>query len=481
MKVIRYLILFLTSLLMYYISDAQGVKMMSNITTNSPDDLYATHVDSLGKGGFMAVPTKLIRDQLSNQRRKIGMLVYVSETDSVYQLIGGIANTNWIDFKLTSTPSPKTMGWQGSFANHPSNPQVNWAYYNTTDFKSYIWTGSSWMVIAQDGNPGPAGVQGPAGIGIAWKGSLPIAPSAPELNWAYYNSTDKKSYIWDGSSWQMISQDGINGSGSSLGSFNGNRPITLGLSPFTNVNPGTNDIAEWIQKVFYPSQGPIGTLTMSLVHPITSATISGSSANLEMMASGVNIPVTLSWTAGRQASTEPLASVTVGGVAQTFTQPAQNASINGSVIVSVPRNTNTSFSNQVLTTDGKSISGTPSVSVNFSWRRYYGFIDAPVGVADGTGFTPSASDILALSNKEFGSSRGVSSPTLIPTAGQRLVIAYPAIWDAGTTKIWIGGLESSGNFQRQVVSFTNASGASTNYVVYVLLNNTSGQLSFIVE
>lgn len=482
MKVIRYLILFFTCLLIHQVLVAQGVKMMSNITTNSPDDLYATHVDSLGKGGFMAVPTKLIRDQLSNQRRKIGMLVYVSETDSVYQLIGDITNANWVDFKLTSTPSPKTMGWQGSFPDHPASPKVNWAYYNTTDFKSYIWTGTTWMILTQDGNVGPAGPQGPAGVGISWKGSFSLPPDLPELNWAYYNSTDKKSYIYDGANWQIMSQDGANGSGSTSASdFNGNRPITLGLSPFLNQNPGTNDIAEWIQKVFYPSQGPTAGLSMSFVNPETGATITTSPATVERMAAGADIPVTLTWTAGRQASTEPLASVTVAGASRIFTQPAQNASTTGNVTVSVTRNNNTSFSNQVVTTDGKTTSTIPSVSINFSWQRYYGFITLPSGSAT---YTPTRNDILALSNRGFASSRVFESVELTPTGEQHMMIAYPSAWDPGpsiSAKIWIGGLESSGNFQRHVISFTNASGGNTSYVVYVLTNKTSGAIKFEVE
>jgi len=480
MKLSRYLLFFFGSLLAFQMSEAQGVKMMSNITTNSPDDLYATHVDSLGKGGFMAVPTKLIRDQLSNQRRKIGMLVYVSETDSVYQLIGDITNSNWVDFKLTSTPSPKTMGWQGSFASDPPNPQVNWAYYNTTDFKSYIWTGSTWMILTQDGNAGPAGPQGPAGVGITWKGSFTLAPDPAELNWAYYNSTDKRSYIYDGLNWQIMSQDGANGSGSTSASdFNGNRPITLGLSPFTNVNPGTNDVAEWIQKVFYPSQGPTAGLSMSFVNPATGATISSSSATLEMMAAGGSIPVTLTWTAGRQASTEPLSSVTVAGTSPTFTSPAQNASTTGNVTVNLTRNSNTSFTNQVVTTDSKNASQT--VSINFSWQRYYGFITLPSGSAS---YTPTSSDILALSNRGFASSRAFTSAELTPAGEQHMMIAYPSAWDPGPStaaKIWIGGLESSGNFKREVISFTNASGGNTSYVVYVLNNKTSGAIKFEVE
>lgn len=47
-----------------------------------------------------------------------------------------------------------------------------------------------------------------------WKGSLSFAPSDPEKGWAYYDTTTGKSYIYDGTEWQIIMQDGA-GSGSS--------------------------------------------------------------------------------------------------------------------------------------------------------------------------------------------------------------------------------------------------------------------------
>lgn len=420
MKLIRYIILCLSGLLVQQSVNAQ-VKLMSSITTNSPDDTYATHIDSLGKGGFMSVPTKSIRDLLSHQRRKIGMLVYVSETDSVYQLKGDTTNAHWVSFKLTSTPSSTTMGWQGTQTTHPVNPQVNWAYYN---------------------------------------------------------STDKKSYIYDGSAWQILAQDGT---GSTI-NFNGNRPITLGLSPFTGVNPSTNDLAAWIEHVFYPTQGPTAGLSMLFTNPETGTNVSGTSTTQEMMATGGTISVTLNWTAGRQASTATLSTVVVGGASQSFTQPVQSASTNGSLIVNLTRNSNTTYTNQVTTSDAKNASA--SVSINFSWRRYYGFMTAPGGVSNGTGFTPSNAEILALSNNGFGSSRGFTSASLTPSGGQRMVIAYPLAWDPGpsvSAQIWVGGLESSSGFQRQVVSFTNASGGVTDYVVYVQLNNTSGNISFTIQ
>lgn len=107
--------------------------------------------------------------------------------------------------------------WKGSFSSAPLNPQLNWAYYNLTTAKSYVWDGVAWAILAQDGATGPQGVQGDqgsqgdAGIPIIWKGSFSTPPISPSLNWAYYNTTDKKSYVWDNASWNILAQDGVQG------------------------------------------------------------------------------------------------------------------------------------------------------------------------------------------------------------------------------------------------------------------------------
>ncbi|BDX37346.1 hypothetical protein CYCD_07010 [Tenuifilaceae bacterium CYCD] len=107
--------------------------------------------------------------------------------------------------------------WLGNLATAPISPSLNQAYYNTTLFKSHIWDGDSWEILTQDGAQGTQGLTGPQGpsgtngISIIWKGSLASAPSSPSLNWAYYNSSDKKSYVWDGDSWEIIAMDGAEG------------------------------------------------------------------------------------------------------------------------------------------------------------------------------------------------------------------------------------------------------------------------------
>ena len=107
---------------------------------------------------------------------------------------------------------------------------MNWAYYNTTDGCSYIWNGSNWDLLAKsgedgadgedgkdgtngkDGEDGKDGVNGTDGkdgvdgLSIVWKGALEAAPENPELNWAYYNINTGCSYIWNGSSWDLLTQ-----------------------------------------------------------------------------------------------------------------------------------------------------------------------------------------------------------------------------------------------------------------------------------
>lgn len=64
---------------------------------------------------------------------------------------------------------------------------------------------------------GPVGPAGANGISIQWLGPLVVAPAAPTLNQAYYNTTTLGSYIWDGVSWQILALDGVAGAPGPVG------------------------------------------------------------------------------------------------------------------------------------------------------------------------------------------------------------------------------------------------------------------------
>ncbi len=119
-------------------------------------------------------------------------------------------------YAATGTPGPQgpqgepgiSLLWLGSLDAAPADPTLNQAYYNTVDKKSYVYDGTQWTTLAQDGTDGEAGADG---VGILWKGSLEAAPADPVINWAYYNTVDKKSYIYNGTEWTILTQDGEQG------------------------------------------------------------------------------------------------------------------------------------------------------------------------------------------------------------------------------------------------------------------------------
>ncbi len=136
-----------------------------------------------------------------------------------------------------------SLNWLGSSGTVPGSPSLNDAYYNTADGIAYIWDGDSWEVIAQDGPTGPAGATGATGapgISITWLGDATSDPLTPSINDAYYNSNDGVAYIWDGSSWETIAQDGATGATGAPGAP-GISITWLGSSPSAPGSPSIND------------------------------------------------------------------------------------------------------------------------------------------------------------------------------------------------------------------------------------------------
>jgi|GEM_PF-4641463 len=78
------------------------VKVLGKIEPNGSTDTYPTHVDSLGKGGLMAVSSWQERNAIPLARRKAGMLVRVKSAtvDSTYTIGGNLANADWRPFVL---------------------------------------------------------------------------------------------------------------------------------------------------------------------------------------------------------------------------------------------------------------------------------------------------------------------------------------------------------------------------------------------
>ena len=94
------ILLFLIIVSIHYNLKAQ-IALTGNITTAGVA-VYPTHIDSLGRGGFMTIPDLTTRNTIPVKRRKQGMLVYVQANDSLYKLstTDVSLNTGWLAMGL---------------------------------------------------------------------------------------------------------------------------------------------------------------------------------------------------------------------------------------------------------------------------------------------------------------------------------------------------------------------------------------------
>src|SRR5690554_3618035 len=174
-----------------------------------------------------------------------------------------------------------SINWLGSLTTSPATPALNDGYYNSTDGVSYVWNGTAWQIVAQDGNDGATGIQGPQGpqgpigntgpqgtpgangVAINWLGTFTTPPATPALNDGYYNSTDGVSYVWNGSAWNIVAQDGNDGA---IGAVGPQGP----QGPIGNTGPAGPQGIQGIQGPVGPAgaigpqgntgpQGPVGS------------------------------------------------------------------------------------------------------------------------------------------------------------------------------------------------------------------------------
>lgn len=120
--------------------------------------------------------------------------------------------------------------WKGEFSIVPSNPENGWAYKNTTDKKSYVYQDGSWYQMTIDGVDGQNGADG---LSIIWKGDLTEAPLNPQINWVYRDTDNGRVYIYNGTSWELMVVDGTDG----VDGANGEN----GLSVFITYNDSENE------------------------------------------------------------------------------------------------------------------------------------------------------------------------------------------------------------------------------------------------
>ena len=93
-----------------------GVTVTGYISPSDTTDLYATHKEEFGQGGYRAVTNVTERNLIGMDRRKLGMVVYVIDEDKEYKLLGGLENANWVYTPVTAYEIALANGFTGTKA-----------------------------------------------------------------------------------------------------------------------------------------------------------------------------------------------------------------------------------------------------------------------------------------------------------------------------------------------------------------------------
>ncbi len=104
------------------------------------------------------------------------------------------------------------------------------------------------------GETGPQGEQGLPGISIEWLGGFDTQPENPTVNQAYYNQIVKKSFVYNGTEWQVMTQDGADAIAAVTGTgVAGKIAVWTGESQLTNLD--AFNIDPNVAVLSYPSAG----------------------------------------------------------------------------------------------------------------------------------------------------------------------------------------------------------------------------------
>ncbi len=209
---------------------------------------------------------------------------------------------------------------------------------------------------------------GAPGVGIDFKGSFSqtdwdAAFSTPALNLAYYNTDEKKSLIYNGTAWQTLAKDGLDGTGGG-GTINA-------LAPSTNTSPGLAG------EIFGGSNSSVAEVLNAILYPAVAAGVSLNVTNGAVYEVGATGLFSLTWSVTKAAKTATITDITVDG--QQFTTEVANqpatGKIEGTKSITPPNTVAGKKTYTMSVIAGKTI--TTTADIIFRYRRYWGTSATP--------------------------------------------------------------------------------------------------------
>lgn len=120
-----------------------GTRIVQPVVPNDSEDTYPTHLEYYGKGGYKSVSDLTERDNISVDRQKLGMAVYVVSDNNIYILnsySSDLTDDNWDLLRASGS---------GVIVSDliPESPIEGMLWLNTTTNKMLIYSNDLWEII----------------------------------------------------------------------------------------------------------------------------------------------------------------------------------------------------------------------------------------------------------------------------------------------------------------------------------------------
>ena len=108
--------------------------------TNRNAHPYLLDLIKNASGEYYCKDTLAERDAIKDEYRKVGTMVYVTETDELYRLEKGISNSDWKTLNVNSQQYIKL-----GRLNPPLNPVDGMVYFNLIEEKLHVYLKGTWI------------------------------------------------------------------------------------------------------------------------------------------------------------------------------------------------------------------------------------------------------------------------------------------------------------------------------------------------
>jgi hypothetical protein len=122
-----------------------GTRVIQPIVPNDSNDVYPTHTDRYGHGGYRSVNDRIERDNIPIERQKLGMAVYVNSDQMLYILLTvseTLDDSCWMVFSSGGGGECVVVS-----PTQPTNPREGMLWLNSTNGKIYVYSQSQWEVF----------------------------------------------------------------------------------------------------------------------------------------------------------------------------------------------------------------------------------------------------------------------------------------------------------------------------------------------